>query len=164
MKVIRPGEHTTNPTIFLAGPIQNAPNWHEDAINYLEQYMKEYDIEDVDIACPKLWKKQDDFNHSEQIDWESHYLDHSASYGAILFWLSNPDPNIQLDPSRSYAQTTRFELGEWFGKCQFIDTCIVVGIDSEFHGARYITKRCIDNDIQVFNSLENTCEYTVAML
>ena len=36
---------------------------------------------------------------------------------------------------RSYGQTTRFELGEWFGKG--MDT-LVVGVQPGFHGERYI--------------------------
>jgi hypothetical protein len=159
MKVIRPLEEYVAPTIFLAGPIQSAPDWHSDAIQYfidLKKMMSPY-TDDV-IASPKMLDKPEEFYYEKQVAWESKHLKQAAETGVILFWLANPIEE-HLDPSRSYAQTTRFEIAEWFGKkVNNPSIQIVVGIEPGFHGARYIKQR-FQNDlgIAVYDTLRETC-------
>lgn len=161
MKVIRPGEHTTNPTIFLAGPIQSAPAWHNDAIEFLIHFSNNNAA--YDIASPKLLEKPKLFLYDAQVSWETKYLKHSADTGVILFWLANPIID-ELDPTRSYAQTTRFELAEWYGKsCYDKNIKLVVGIEPGFHGERYIKYR-MSNTMPIYDNLKNVCEHTWSYL
>lgn len=166
MKVIRPLEQTNGPTIFLAGPIQSAPDWHSDAVDYLtELYEKLEGTVEFDIASPKMLDKPEEFYYDKQVAWESHYLKNSADKGVILFWLANPIPE-ELDPTRSYAQTTRFELSEWFGKSCYDESIkIVVGIEPGFHGERYIKQRLRDDSgIWFFDNLKDTCHHAVNLM
>ena len=141
------------PLVFLAGPIQDAFPWHYIAIEYLKKYSPY-----IDIACPKRPKKLDTkFVYEEQVDWESIYLQRASENGGILFWLGNQDTK---NPERSYAQTTRFELAEWFTNFKSDSNInIVVGIDSKFPGERYIRYRISKEapEIKITNSLDFAC-------
>ncbi|HRW21278.1 MAG TPA: hypothetical protein P5509_04840, partial [Bacteroidales bacterium] len=144
------------------GPIQNAPSWQEQAIEYLQQFAKDNAVEGIDIASPRLRKKPEDFDYDEQVEWEKHYLEHSGLNGVILFWMAKPEDETKLDPTRAYAQTTRFELAEWFGRAQYIDVCFSIGYEEGFHGIRYITKR-FNEDLGEYlhKSLKDTCEHAI---
>lgn len=124
------------PIIFLAGPIQGAPDWQAKAISQLAE-----DKSDVSfaIASPRrtdvTWKNA----YDEQVEWETRYLKRAARDGVILFWLAKEETPI---PGRSYAQTSRYELGEWltaFKGCGCRH--LVIGIEDGFTGAKYIRKR-----------------------
>lgn len=167
MKVIRPLENTIiqeNLIIFLAGPIQSAPDWHSDAIKTLEDLLSKEDDLDFVVASPKMLNKPEEFYYNKQVAWESKYLKHAD---VILFWLANPIPE-ELDPTRSYAQTTRFEIAEWFGKkcCDKKGNInIVVGIEPGFHGERYIRQRFeVDLNMKVYDNLTDTCNAAVKIL
>jgi hypothetical protein len=98
MKVIRPLDETTNkPTIFLAGPIQSAPDWHSVAIKNFEQLHEYVSNVEFDIASPKMLNKPEEFYYDKQVAWESKNLANAAAGGVILFWLANPIPE-ELDP------------------------------------------------------------------
>lgn len=148
--VIRPLDHVKEgKVIFLAGPIQSAPEWHLDAIKLLKD-------NDIVIACPKVSTYPVDWSWDKQYDWETKYLKMASENGVILFNLTNA---IENNPNRSYAQTTRFELAEWYSKkLHNSNINIVVAIEEGFHGSRYIKKKCEDF-IPVFNSLEEACTY-----
>ena len=64
---------------------------------------------------------------------ESYYLEKASKNGVIFCWLANENEKIK---GRTYAQTTRFELGEWWTKSQMDN--ILIGADSNFDGIRYI--------------------------
>lgn len=71
---------------------------------------------DIVIASPRntrLNVSQTDFDFDSQIDWETKHLNLAAKSGIILFWLSN---ELIHFCNRAFAQTTRFELGEWLAK------------------------------------------------
>lgn len=55
---------------------------------------------------------------------------------------------------RSYAQTTRFEIGEWYSKGQNISNFkIVIGHQEGFDGIKYIKKKFKDTyDIELLNT------------
>ena len=54
--------------------------------------------------------------------------------------------------TRSYAQTTRFELGEWYGKG--MDN-FVVGVQPGFHGERYIKYKFEQDDYKVETNIKD---------
>ena len=98
--------------------------------------------------------------YDEQVDWETHYLRRAASNGAILFWLAK---EAVPHPERAYAQTTRFELGEWKELSTRSGANLILGIEEGFPGARYIERR-IGQDlpkVPLCSTLEETC--TVAI-
>lgn len=121
-------------TIFLAGPIQGVTPWQDKAIAMLDTNSSDYKI-----ANPRRSDKTWEFQFDIQVDWETHHLNTSSENGVILFFLAK---ETEHDCNRSYAQTTRFELGEWVrahrdGYCPNL----VIGFEEGFTGARYIKRR-----------------------
>lgn len=142
------------PIIFLAGPIQGSSAWHEIAIAHLR-----LQVNSVCIACPKVQDFNDvHFDFAKQIDWETHYLRQAARYGVILFWLAKESTHLC---QRAYAQTTRFELGEWLTRASFDNTALVVGIEEGFSGAKYIRHRLHQQSRSAYTSLEETCHAAI---
>lgn len=146
--------------IFLAGPIQGAANWQEEAVKLLTaEWEKEKNrlnrlpgirMPDLLIFNPRrsddTWK----YEFEKQVDWETHYLAQAADSGAILFWLAK---EYEHDCARAYAQTTRFELAEWATK---FDSDFVVGIEDGFPGAKYIKYR-LGAVTSIYTSFQATC-------
>jgi len=130
-------------TIFLAGPIQGSTEWHEEFIEKIQKELKDIKINKNIIICsPKRLKKDDNFIYDEQVNWESYYLDKASKTGIIVFWLAKEKEKIS---GRSYAQTSRFEIGEWWSKGQNIkDFKIIVGANKDFEGLKYIVKKFTD--------------------
>lgn len=142
-------EPVKNP-IFLAGPIQGTWEWQskaEEIINQLDN--------SIDIASPRRKFFNKDFNYDEQVDWESKYLKQSSEEGCIIFWLAN-ETNHMCD--RAYAQTTRFEIAEWYIKSP---NALSVGMDTNFPGGRYIRKRL---EIPIYDSLEEVCKNAIKIV
>jgi hypothetical protein len=146
------------PLIFLAGPIQGAPDWHKKAIAYLQAQAP-----NVLIASPKKAYLDGSFVYGEQVDWESHFLNRAAANGCVLFWLAKEETHF---PNRAYAQTSRFELGEWATKQKQLNCNLVVGIEEGFSGARYIRRRLTQQNPAVLfaNSLQDTCDNALKLI
>ena len=132
--------------VFLAGPIQGTSEWQEDFIKKLETEFKDSKLnKNVVICSPRRIDSfsKDKFSYDEQVDWESYYLDKSSKQGVVVFWLAKEKEKVE---GRSFAQTSRFEIGEWFAKGQNIDNFkIVVGYEEGFEGIKYITKKFKDH-------------------
>lgn len=138
--------------IFLMGPIQGAIEWHEKVIDKIKKEFENNDT-NIIITSPKRLEKPKDFDYNEQVDWESYYLEKASKNGVIFCWLANEKEKIE---GRTYAQTTRFELGEWWAKIQN-DSNILIGVDSKFDGIRYIEykfKSKFDN-FKIYNNLDD---------
>ncbi len=135
------------PTIFLAGPILGAPQWHEKAIKLLDR-------PEWCIASPARDRSPEDTDFfAQQVTWETYWLQVSD---VILFFLAEEATH---KCTRSYAQTTRFELGEWLVKNP---AKLVIGADTKFTGLRYIHERY--PDIIIHETLEETCAAASARL
>ena len=119
--------------VFLAGPIQGAPDWHE-------KMMEELKDENIIIASPKRAKDKN-FNYDEQVDWETNNLE---SADIIIFYLAKEKEVI---PGRSYAQTSRFELGENLARIHYCKTNqkVIVYGEEGFFGLSYL-KLKIESD------------------
>jgi hypothetical protein len=148
------------PVVFLAGPIQQAPEWQEEAASLIKgkvPYPEEYVI-----ACPRnkgVW--HGDYN--AQVEWEDTMLFWSRDDGMVLFWLCNPDPNQERSQERSYAQTTRFELGEFFGRMMAGEKInLFLGIEPGFHNERYISHKFRGHPI--YTNLQSLCEAAASSL
>ena len=135
-------EENEDVVVFLAGPIQGAEEWQESFADKIQKEFKETKLrKNIVIASPRRLIKpdKDKFDYDEQVDWESFYLDKASKQGVIVFWMPVASEKIE---GRSYAQTTRFEIGEWWAKGQKIDNfSIVVGAQKDFDGRRYVEKK-----------------------
>ncbi|WMX14015.1 MULTISPECIES: nucleoside 2-deoxyribosyltransferase domain-containing protein [unclassified Aureispira] len=149
---------TQVPVIFLAGPIQGAPAWHSEAIDYLQRQAS-----NTFVASPKKAYLDKDFVYEQQVDWESYFLKRAATCGCILFWLAKEKEHFS---ERAYAQTSRFELGEWAAKQAALNCNLVVGIEEGFSGARYIRRRLQQQNpaVLIASDLKETCNHALKLL
>jgi hypothetical protein len=143
------------PMIFLAGPIQGAYKWQDEAIKIIQSSAPE-----LHIASPRRDYLDEGFLYEQQVDWETHYLRRAAKEGAVMFWLAK---EFEHDCERAYAQTSRFELGEWKVKHELEGVKLVVGIEEGFTNARYIRRRMSQDclDVPICGSLEETCKKAI---
>jgi len=144
--------------IFLAGPIQGAPDWQAHAAEII------HDLDDsIVVASPRKDYEPGSFVYERQVDWETHFLRKAGATGVVAFWLANQ--TIET-PGRSYAQTTRFELAEWKMRHEYEGTKLAIGIEEGFGNERYIRRRFNQDasDVLITNSLEAMCNNAVKLL
>lgn len=143
------------PLIFLAGPIQGAPDWQSKATDIIHSQVPE-----IAIASPRKEYPEGTFVYEDQVDWETHYLSRAANFGATMFWLAR---QTEETPGRAYAQTSRFELGECKMRHERDGAILVVGIEDGFGNSRYIRRRLNQDcpDVPILDSLQATCVETV---
>lgn len=161
--------------VFLAGPIQGAEDWQSKASEILHKGNP-----DLLIANPRVDKYPSPEELQEtlgvtdewilQVSWETAHLRTASKTGAIMFWLAKEAEHFC---ERAFGQTTRFELAEWFTHYKYRKVNqpdnplkVIVGIDHDFPGAKYIIHRIFDDcpEFKVGNSLEATCELTLEAL
>jgi hypothetical protein len=146
------------PLIFLAGPIQGAPDWQAEAILWFNA-----EAPDLTVASPRREYPPEEFDYAAQVDWETHHLRLAAERGVILFWLAREAVSV---PGRSYAQTSRFELAEWKVRHERDGVRLVVGLEDGFSGARYIRHR-FGRDcpaVPLVPSLEQACRAAAELI
>lgn len=146
------------PLIFLAGPIQGAPDWQSHAIRRLKAAAP-----DVTIASPRREYPPDEFDYAAQVNWETHYIRLAAQQGVILFWLAR---EALVLPDRCYAQTSRFELADWKVRHERDGVRLVVGIEDGFSGERYIRQRFGQDcpQVPIISSLDQACDAAVDLV
>jgi hypothetical protein len=139
------------PVVFLAGPIQGAPDGQADALRWFAA-----NAAHVAVASPRRQYPPGAFEYAAQVDWETHYLRRAAAHGAILFWLAREAVPV---PGRCYAQTSRFELAEWKARHERDGVRLVVGVEEGFSGARYVRHRFARDcpAVPLVTSLEEAC-------
>ncbi len=125
------------PVIFLAGPIRNAPEWQNEAIQYL--FKKD---ESVFVVSPRRELASDLVNLAEKVTptdttfkrkraWEQYYLNSASEKGCIIFWL--PKEGEKESAEKVYAHITMMELGEWIARHKMNNKInLVIGTDGEF--------------------------------
>lgn len=158
--VVQPPEIVDTPDniIFLAGPIQGAPEWQSMAADLIHDIDKS-----VVVASPRKNYAPGEFVYPRQVDWETHFLRRAGRTGVVAFWLAAQ--TIET-PGRAYAQTSRFELAEWKMKHELEGAKLTVGIEEGFGNARYIRRRFNQDapDVKIAESLETMCENAVELL
>lgn len=112
-----------NIKIFLAGPVQGAPNWQNTmpeipGITWLSPRRENFDYTKTDA-----WE--------EQYNWETEHL-RGADF--ILFWI--PEEEVHIE-GRDYAQTTRTEFGEYLA----LGKNIIAACHEKFPGRRYLERK-----------------------
>lgn len=168
-RVIQPTDYRemgARPVLYLNGSIQGAPDWQSQAIEIIQKLDPQGSIV---IANPRQEYLPGHFVYEEQVRWERFYRQKARDNGVNVFWLAK---EIDHNPRRAFAQTTRFELAESLG--WYLDrgikhsSKIVIGIKEGYFGARYI-KYVVDNDysdeagevIPIYDSLGYTCQMAV---
>ena len=169
-KVIIPKTYVPNivaPLIFLAGPIRSAPNWQDEAINFLFSQNS-----DLVIASPRRGVRDKiapyivtgNKNYfPRQRAWERHYLDIASKTGAILFWLPGEEEH---NCEKVYGAMTRVEIGQWMTNYRHNNSVrFCVGSDGKFpemHTIEFDLKMDAP-DKKIFSSLEETCTEAVRL-
>lgn len=125
--------------VFLAGPIQGAPQWQFEVPN----------IPGVLYLSPRR-EDYTGFDYAEQFKWETIGL---LISDVVLFWIP---PEIESVAGRSYAQTTRTEFGEYLARGKKI----IIGTYPEFPGRRYFESKLevFDPENKIYNTLEETIQ------
>lgn len=157
--------------IFLAGPIKGASCWQNEAIRIIKSKAEEINIASPSKMVDEVYLKQNpaQFKHSvnqeewEQVDWETYHLNLAAKKGAIMFWLDKEETHYC---ERAYAQTSRFELGEWKERNREGNVKIALGIEPGFRGQYYIKYRLSRDcpDLKIYSTLEETCEEAIRLI
>jgi len=145
------------PSIFLAGPIQGAPDWHSEAAALIHDMNPE-----IMVTSPRKNYPEGTFVYERQVDWETHFLRRAGEQGVIAFWLA---AQTEETPGRSYAQTTRFELAEWKMRHERDGAKLALGIEEGFGNARYIRRRFSQDapNVAITDSLEELCKNAVEL-
>lgn len=144
--------------VFLAGPIQGAPDWQSDAVRWFAEHAPNFTV-----ASPRRAYRPGEFDYAAQVDWETHHLRAAARDGVILFWLAK---EAVATPGRAYAQTSRFELAEWKVRHERDGAKLVIGIESGFSGERYIRRRFGQDcpAVPLCESLAGTCATAMRLI
>ncbi|HUD07388.1 MAG TPA: hypothetical protein VMR34_05885 [Candidatus Saccharimonadales bacterium] len=166
------------PLIFLAGPIQDAPDWQETAKTHIHELDPA-----IAVASPRKIYTKGAFVYEKQVDWETHSLRRAGEEGVIAFWLAAQEQKRlsiharlgamatllikgTLPLPRAYAQTSRFELGEWKKNHEYEWTHLTIGIEEGFGNARYIRRRFSQGcpDVKIADSLSEMCQNAVDLV
>lgn len=161
---IHPPQSFTNPdlpTVFLAGPVQGAPDWQSELATKLLRSgfamnvasPRRHDLED-----PAVRAAFDEAAKHAQIDWELDNIKRALKFGVLVINFVAQDPNVPYPAGRSYSQTTRFETGGAILGLEFYNEGrpnpnIALSIDPDYQGgnadyARRIAKR---NNVPVYD-------------
>jgi len=164
MTINYPEEKNINgPLIFLAGPIECAPLWQEEAAKILQSLDDKITIVSPRMKNDEVEKNLDEAARIKKTDWETKYLNQAAQNGAILFWLAKRIKNI---PSQAYAKSSRFEISEWKEKYHNSKFNLSIGIETGFEGDWYIQHRLSQDcpDLKIFSTLVDTCKSAIQLI
>lgn len=172
---------TDLPVFFTAGPIRNAPLWHEAVTRYV--VAKDVPVQLVapirEIAAdlqPYVTVDQAAFTtFPRQRALEQHYMYLAGNpkkkrgtkkSGCIMFWLCG-EMLPKADPNKVYAHITMFELGKWVERARLIPgTRIVIGTDGnfpEFSTLEFEIKTELGADFPIYRTLEETVDAALTL-
>lgn len=147
--------------VFLAGPIQGARDWQTELAKELLSSNP-----NLIVATPRAQSiKTKSFSYNAQVSWEQRHLKMAAfNKGVVVFWFEAQDHSLPYEKGRSYAQTTRFELGEVIGwKFLQPDIQLVIGVDPLYAkngggSEKYIRWLADEFGVQVQESLKDVVQ------
>ncbi|MDB5159843.1 MAG: hypothetical protein JWO99_106 [Candidatus Saccharibacteria bacterium] len=151
--------------IFLAGPIQGSPDWQNPVAEELLRYLP-----NAHVATPRRnTTSHDEFDYNEQVLWELKHLERSHTLGVISFWFAARDFALEYEEGRSYAQTSRVEIGRALGWCDAHPFPLVVGFDPEYTpngggNERYLRAMLGAKGIAVYDSIDTVIAQTIEQL
>lgn len=149
---------TDEPIIFLAGPIQGAGLWQDQAFDIIHSIDP-----NILVASPRREYLDEEFIYENQVDWETTFLRRAGFSGVTMFWLAR---ELYHDCDRAFAQTSRFELAESKLKHQIYRINLSLGIEQGFSNEKYIRRRFSQDcpNIKIYSTLEETCRSAVSLL
>jgi hypothetical protein len=139
--------------VFLAGPVQGTHDWQAEHAAHLTTI--------CDTIIPLSPRGADevyaapDFDTRVQIRWEQRHIRIARNLGHLSVWFAPEDYAI---PGRSFAQTTRFELGRFAGWRDFDKSVrLTVGVDPSYQGGsrNYIEELCAELGIACHTNPES---------
>lgn len=169
-QLILPPEYVENingPLIFLAGPIRGTHDWQRKASAYIVDKETAITIANPRRPAMEVYRERhfprDWFE--EQVDWETVHLKQASQWGAILFRLARETDH---GCDRPFAQTTRYELGEWKGRLEkggLFHRVVALGIEDGFSGRSYIERRLGQDcpSLKIYGTLEETCDQALRL-
>jgi len=132
-------------TLFLAGGIDRAPNWQQEAITFLNQNTSDFDLAVFNPRRSIPFSKKDYEDRQEQVIWE---FKHLRDANIILFWF----------PENAPCTTSLLELGYWLNSSK-----VVIGINPGHYKEKSIktqinllNKSKNEKNIQVLSTLNHT--------
>lgn len=151
------------PAVFLAGPVKGAFDWRDEAIVHLRSKAV-----DLNICTPQRdggVHKFSEEDYQQQVEWEGRYLRRCAAEGCVLFWLPAEQQNGP-PAAGCYAQTTRFELGEWLARSRTDRVALAIGAEEGYSGYRYLRSRLEQDfpEIELCHTLAETCQRAIDLL
>ncbi|MFA5066974.1 MAG: hypothetical protein WC466_02880 [Candidatus Izemoplasmatales bacterium] len=147
-------ENNRDVFVFFAGPAQGCENWQEYFLEHTKDQLKDLKTNKNIVLCsPRRVEKPKNFSYEEQVGWESFHLDKASRNGFIVFWLAKETEKID---GRSFARTSRFEIGEWFSVLKEKQISIIIGYEKGFDGTEYIEHKfkTIDENFELIKSKE----------
>ncbi|MBI2042760.1 hypothetical protein HYT25_00010 [Candidatus Pacearchaeota archaeon] len=153
------------PLIFLAGPVRGAPNWQDDAAEYILSNNSKFTVisprRDIREKISEYAFNGDNNYFSRQREWELYHFDINRKKGCVMFWLPG---ETEHNCDKSYGAMTREELGLIMAH-YFHDksTRFCIGTDgkfSEIDTLRYDLSRYAP-DKRIFSTLEETCDEAI---
>ena len=160
--------HKDDKYIFLAGPIQGAPDWHAECAEIISDVARSHPSKaNLIIASPRRSGLSKDFNYDEQVAWEKRYLRRASQNGANLFWFAAQDPNVPYETGRPYGKTTFGELNRVFGWRDYDPQInITAGIEPDYDGLsrRYIETMLKEDKMPVYRDLSSLAHATVNLV
>lgn len=150
--------------LFLAGPIQGAPDWQTEAIGILRKLQAP--TSEIYVANPRREYVDSSFDYEAQVSWERSHLRRAARFGAVLFWFAAQDPSISYDKNRSYAQTSRIEFGRVLGWRDYDRSVrLSIGIEPGYKGnERYFRSCAHEEGLSIHDTLQATCSAVMKRL
>lgn len=117
------------PVVFLAGPVQGAPDWQA---RFAQKILQAHS--NVLVVSPRPKRKIGiNFDADQQVAWEFAHRSRARDFGVTAIWFAAQDFSIQYPKGRPYAQTTRIELGETIGWLRaHPDLALTVGFEHHY--------------------------------
>ena len=175
------------PLVFLIGPIQGTSDWQSPAAWWLLDRLP-----NLFVASPrsKMWREdlpctEKDRLYKVQTHWEHTYIREvmnrvidppkGVARAAIVAFCAKEEVH---DPSRAFAQTTRYEIGKilgWIngrlGRDIFLNSDrlelpdgVFIGAHPDYFGRRYLENDLISEGRQLYSTIEEVCGKTFEYL
>lgn len=139
------------PLVFLAGPVQGAPDHQREVGEYILQELPD----GINVASPRgNYASKKSFDYTTQVDWEEHHLMLARDFGVISFNFEARDLTLPHEDGRSYAKTSRLELMKLFGWLDYNEAIeVAVRFDPAYQGEsqRYIERELEHREIPIFH-------------
>jgi hypothetical protein len=153
--------------IFLAGPIQGAPDWQSSAVEVISDVYDGH--QELHLFNPRRDVSPATFDskmYAEQVKWEQDHLAMAARIGGQLFWFEPQDHALPYPEGREYAKMTKKELVMALGAVIFgRPVKFSIGIHPDFGELERYYRTTLDRlGVPIYSTLPNTCKSIISRL